>query len=119
MQTREIKYDDGVVTADLTVQAATTLIGARRGRLIAQGQQSGETDPDRLLLLLYSYPDLLAPTTGTINGASVAGLTFDAFLALPEQLVDAWGRAVYELNGHWLPEVVDEAKKEATPSTAA
>lgn len=48
------------------------------------------------------YPDLVACVTEA-EGLSPDTLSVDGFLALPEQLTQAWETAVYELNPHWLP----------------
>lgn len=119
MAPREVKYDDGAVAAELVIHAATALIGARRVQLQLAGRQLAETDPARALLRLYSFPDLIAAATGTVAGQPVEHLDFETFIGLPEQLFAEWERAVYELNRHWLPEVVDDAKKEVEPSTSA
>lgn len=119
MDQRELKFDDGAVAAELVIHAATALIGARRVRLRVAAQAAGETDPDRGLLRLYTFPDLIAPATGTVAGVAVAALDFETFIGLPEQLLIAWEQTVYDLNAHWLPEVLEEAKKEAAPSTNA
>lgn len=115
---RSVTYDADGVTAELVIHTSTTLISAVRSILISDAQRAGETDPARALVRQFVYPDLIACATGTVNGQDVTTLDFETFLALPERFVIQWEKAVGALNGHWLPEVVAEAKKEVTPSTA-
>lgn len=115
MNSRPIHYDDGVIQADLVVTQANLRMGLARTRLQVQGEDAtqAETDPDLLILRTYNYPDMIAATTGTltIDGQQVAWPpSFEVFINLPDKLGGVWERAVYELNGHWLPEKVDEKK---------
>jgi hypothetical protein len=43
-------------------------------------------------------------------------LTFEAFVELPETFLNAWGAAVYRLNGHWLEMPADDAEKKPSAS---
>lgn len=102
----------------ITVAPATVLIGMRRTRLQVEGRSAEESDPDRALLHLYTYPDLIA---ATVEAEGIPWpISFDDFLTLPDQLAAQWENAVYELNPHWLPgggEPAEEKKEAQTIST--
>jgi len=113
-ETRTLSLD-GIT---LTVSAATVLIGMRRTRLQVEGRSAEETDPDRTLLRLYTYPDLVA---ATVEAQGIPWpLSFEDFLELPDRLAAQWENAVYALNPHWLPgggETAEEKKEPQTIST--
>lgn len=94
----------------LTLQEASVLTGMKRAilaeRARAQVQEvrlgDGVGDVAVLLLANYTYPDLLAATVAA-EGLDVATMTLADFLALPQELVDAWLVGVYALCPHWAP----------------
>lgn len=135
MRTEQLPYSDEHITASLAISEANVLIGTRRARLKYQASQEIEPDPDKAILRLFTYPDLIAATSGTItldgNEIAVApvkvnfdeppyGLSFETFLTLPDKLVSDWENLVYQLNAHWLPVKADDpkGKGELTPSPA-
>lgn len=94
----------------LIIQEASVLTGMKRAilaeraraRVAEMGLADGAGDVAVLLLANYTYPDLVAATVQA-DGLDVAGLTLDAFLELPQELVDAWLVGVYALCPHWAP----------------
>lgn len=111
MKTKLIEFDNGDVQARIEVGEATVLMGARRSRL--RFEADGENDPDRKLVRLFVYPDLIAAAKA-INVSGIDGVpTFDQFLQLPEALVAQWESATFDLNPHWLPSEPDEKKAES------
>lgn len=110
MKTLELTV--GKSTARLEVREATTLMGMRRGQLMAEAKD--ESDPLVWFARRFMYPDCLACSSGEISGKPVGELTFDEFIALPDQITEAWLAAVYEVNPHWqprLPEPQEQEKK--------
>lgn len=104
----------------IVVQAATVLTGMKRSILINRardeldGREIGDSvgDVATLLVSRFTYPDMLASTVEA-EGLDMDGLSLADFLALPEELVDAWMVAVYDLCPHWAPGfVADEAAAE-------
>ncbi len=72
---------------------------------------SVETDEARQMMRLVSYPDY---TSCLVKSEGLPDpLTFEAFIMLPGQFLDQWGKAVYELNPYWLdlPESENDQKK--------
>lgn len=97
----------------LTISEANVLIGMKRARLKVEGDRARDTDPDRLILRLLVYPDLVAPVIEH-EGFAEWPISFEDFLALPEQVVIPWEDAVYRLNPHWRPDnQTSEEKKES------
>ncbi len=95
-----VVYEKGEIRIELLVGEASVLMGMRRTRLRMEGRRAEEEDPDRALLRVFSYPDMLAATK-TAEGIPWP-LGFEEFLALPEGLLVMWEEAVYELNPNWL-----------------
>lgn len=108
MKTLELTV--GNVTARLKVCEATTLMGLRRGKMASEA--GNEDNPLIWFARRFMYPDLMACTIGEIDGKPVEELTFDEFLALPDQVTDAWLAAVYEVNPHWQPRLPEPAEQE-------
>ena len=106
MKQREIVYQEDEWDVHLVVTEATVLHGIVRTRLRIEGRGVEDRDLDSRLLLMYTYPDLIAATVSA-EGVSWP-LEFDDFLALPERLVIQWEQAVYELNAHWLPSAITD-----------
>jgi len=112
METRTIEHDN----TKLTVSEATALIGMKRTRLKIEADRAGETDPDRHILRLLTFPDVVAATV-QVEGLEWP-LDFETFVALPDRLVAKWEEAVYGLNPHWLPGY-DEAAEKKLPSQSS
>lgn len=109
MDSQTIEYEGHGLTARIVVTAATVLQGAKRTRLRFEGD--GEKDPDRRLVRLFVYPDLIA-SARSIEISGIEALDFDQFLQLPEDLVRQWEDATFTLNPHWLPPSETDEKKE-------
>lgn len=115
MKTLELAVGD--VAARIEIHPATTLMGMRRGQLAAEAKN--EADPLIWFARRFMYPDCLACSSGDLVGKPLAELTFDEFLALPDQITEAWLEAVYQVNPHWsprLPEPAEQEKKRSTPT---
>lgn len=85
----------------VVVSAANVRQGMKRTRLRMEAAGAKEDDQDRMLLRLFTYPDLTASAVSVVGMAWP--LDFEAFLLLPDALVGKWEKACYELNPHWLP----------------
>jgi len=112
LDTRTVEVED----VKITVTEASILIGMKRGRMKAEALNKPDPNPDRQILAVVTYPDMIAPVT-LIEGMELP--TFDEFLALPESLIDQWGAAVYALNPHWLPQTDGELEKKVSGSISA
>lgn len=101
----------------LVVQEATTLIGMKRARLKTEAIAADETDEDRRILRIVTYPDVVAATV-SLEGMEMPG--FDEFCELPEPLINAWLEQVYLLNPHWLPTAeIEQAEKKVLASASS
>lgn len=87
----------------VTVSEATVAIGIKRQNLLRQARAEAPASFDEQLLRLLVYPDLIAATVDA-RGFDDWPISFDDYLALPEQFAYEWERAVYALNPHWIPE---------------
>ena len=106
----------------IVVQEASGLMGMRRQLLrnlafMPDPQKKGAykaADDDEALatLRLVVYPDY---TAAIVESAGLPDpLTFEAFVELPEALINALGMAVYQVNPAWSPLYEGpEAEKEA------
>ena len=126
MVTKEVVYKDVEYDLIITVGKADVRMGIRRAVLgDAQSIALGPVPKDRDLtreelelrfLRLATYPMCLA---GTVKVQAAPGtkpfdptnMTVDQFLALPEELVAAWGNEVALLNKHWWPTPEDTSKE--------
>jgi hypothetical protein len=109
METRTIERGE----IRVVVSEATALIGMKRTRLKLEAERAGEVDPDRHLLRMLTYPDLMA---ATVQAEGIEWpLEFETFLGLDDRLVGRWEEAVYGLNPHWLPGY-DEAGEKKQPT---
>jgi len=109
MDIRTIEQD-GV---KIVVGAANTLMGMRRTRIREEGRKEieQESDVDRRILRIYTYPDLIA---ATVEAEGIPWpLDFEPFLELPDHLVAEWEQAIYELNPHWIPKAADQSTEDA------
>jgi len=102
---KTLELTAGGVTARLQIREATTLMGMRRGQLAADAK---DDDPLIWFACRFMYPDCLACSDGEIGGKPVRELTFEEFLALPDQITEAWLAAVYEVNPHWQPRLPEK-----------
>lgn len=102
----------------VSVREATGLDGMRRQILRSEafkpdgkGLKPVSDDEATQIMRLVSYPDLTACLVS--SSGLPEPLTFEAFCELPDRLLDAWGKAVYELNPHWLgmEETKEDQKK--------
>ena len=112
----------------ITVVRATARIGMARYILANKGFKENEAEPDEALKLLrvMVYPDLVAATT-QVTGMKYP-LEFEEFIELPEDLINQWADAVYEVNPHWkaelrnaaspLPQKSSETSPEGSSDTA-
>jgi hypothetical protein len=93
----------------ITVVRATARIGMARYILANKGFKENEAEPDEALKLLrvMVYPDLVAATT-EVTGMKYP-LEFEEFIELPEDLINQWADAVYEVNPHWKAELRNAA----------
>lgn len=115
-----VNYESDGRTITIVVQAATALLGMRRSRLIGEALRATDDDADVRLWRL-AYPDFVAATV-QVEGLDWP-LPFEQFIALPDNLVGQWERAIYECNPHWRPQPVGEEadgakKKSPTGSTS-
>ncbi len=116
----------------LVLQAATVLSGMRRAILAERvSEQLAKIDMEKqigavatLLVGRFTYPDLIAAVVES-EGMDVDSLSLDEFLNLPQEFVDNWLVAVYDLCPHWSPKqaaaTVDAAeaeKKDAASSSS-
>lgn len=108
MKTLELTIGD--VTARLEIREATTLMGMRRGQLMDDAKD--DSDPLIWFARRFMYPNCLACSDGEIGGKPMNELTFDEYLALPDQVTEAWLAAVYEVNPHWQPRLPEPEERE-------
>lgn len=107
---KSVTIDIAGISARIDVCPATTLMGMRRGQIAARARH--EEDPLRWYAARFMYADCLACSTGEIDGKPVCDLTFDEFLALPDQITEAWLEAVYQVNPHWLPKLPEQDEQQ-------
>jgi len=88
---------DGVT---VTVSTATVEMGLNRAKM-RKAVNSEEIPSDLRLFYSVSFIDITAATIA-IQGASFP-ISFEKVLALPDEFVERWEKAVYDLNPHWLP----------------
>lgn len=84
----------------VVVRAANGLRGVRRHRLRYEQSLIDEPDHDLRLMRLLHYPDMTAAADVCINDQPVH-LTFEEFIALPDELFERWDEATADLNPHW------------------
>lgn len=116
MRTEVVTYQDDDLVVELTVSQATILIGLTRTRLKVEQSKVEEDNPDRRILRMVTYADLMACTVEA-QGFDTWPISFDEFAELPEQLAIVWEDIVYRLNPHWLPGANAPEKKAPTTST--
>jgi hypothetical protein len=103
MHEKTVSYDLDGQTVTITVTRATAYTGVKRSMLSYDGMKnSPKTDDDAMRVLrTLTYPDLVAPVKEAIG--IPWPISFDEFIALPDDLVVLWESAVYEVNPHWSP----------------
>jgi hypothetical protein len=99
----------------LTIERATARMGVARFQMMLAGDEANKTETDEALkpLRLITYPDCI---TATVKAEGIPWpLSFADFADLPEQVVNQWIEAVYQVNPQWRA-VLDESaeKKDAT-----
>lgn len=116
----------------IVVQEATVLTSMMRAifhnrakdelEALELGNSTG--DVATILIARFTYPDLMGATVEA-EGLDIEGLSLEEFLSLPDELVDPWMVAVYELCPHWSPsfsakskDEVEAEKKAATDNDA-
>ena len=126
MRTETIDYEREGFKASLVISEASSLVSIRRIRMYNHGQESGETDIDRLALRLYVYPDLLAASVeGSISigvkefqAGTTNWIPFEEFAnEIPDEFLIRWENAVYNTNPSWIPRRADDPKGESESQT--
>jgi hypothetical protein len=103
-KTRVTKYEG----AEITVRRASARIGIKRYLLASEGQKINENEPDEELriLRLILYPDLIS---ATISATGIPWpISFEEFVDLDDDLMNAWADDVYKVNPTWRPVVQPE-----------
>lgn len=117
LETRVIERDG----FRFVVSRANVRLGLKRAKLrrAAFGEISNDAAREEFAFRVFFYPDI---TAAAIEFDGVDLSDFDAFMEMPEDVVDVLLRAVYELNPHWVPEHMraqfgldDTEKKDGTP----
>ena len=98
VETPKVTYNQ----LSVTVRAADGIAGMRRQRVLYEQSRVEDSDQDSRLLRVMVYPDLIA--------CSDSSLSFVEFAALPDEFIEKWKSACYELNPHWLDAGVGEKK---------
>lgn len=113
-ETFEYRIADGQAVV-VTVQKANLLMAMRRSRLLGEALNNQDDDMD-VALCRFMYPDIIAATVA-VQGLDWP-LSFEAFIALPGDLVNQWEKAVYDCNPDWRPgqTAESEEKKHETPT---
>lgn len=121
---KTLKLDlDGQEVA-LVIKRATTRTGIKRSLMIfaaldahKKNEDAGDAVDEIAYVLSYrTMPDLLAGTE-SVEGMEYP-ITIEQLMELPEEFVDSWIQAIYDVNPHWNPAniVVDEDKKKKAKS---
>lgn len=111
-----VRYEqgDGGAAVVITIGRANGYMGMKRSMMtyqaVEENRKKDETDPVAAVLRTMTYPDLIAATK-QVEGIPWP-ISFDEFIALPDDLIAAWEEAVYKLNPHWNPPVEPDAKKD-------
>ena len=107
MRTKTIEdFHSGDLSAAITVREARLVDGMERGRLIGQAFEQPRPNDLQQTVQVVIWPNLVAGTLSAEiaqNGQALKWPDFETLLELPEQLVQQWLEAVYELNPHWSP----------------
>ena len=84
----------------MTFTRANGYQGAMRASLTREATQAaGDADAITIALRVLVYPDIAAACSGA-DGMAYP-VTFDEFLQLPDEYIDACMAVVHELNPHW------------------
>lgn len=107
----------------IEIQRATARIGTKRSVMAYRAAAQAAEDPEEVAVLrTITYPDLTAPVqqasgtletpSGKVVDFSAWPIAFEDFLELPDDLIWAWEKAVYEVNPHWNPGGLPAAEAE-------
>ena len=133
MRKNLVKYQDDEYNVEIEVGQATIQMGLARSDLWFDARSSNVAGRSLLsrIGILQTYPACVAATLSVNNlpklneegepelteaggyllypkQLSMADLTLEAYLALPESLGVLWQDAVFNLNPHWLPKLPEE-----------
>ena len=111
-----LTYRKNDLDITLEIAPATALMGMERSLLRGQADQVADEPQAARVLHRFLYPDLVACVI------KAEGLewppTFEAFAALPDDLVARWERMCYATNPHWEPGYQDEEAAEKKQSSS-
>lgn len=114
-ETKDITYSSGSIKAEITVKRGNVLDGLRRGQ--AMFEASEETDNMAWYARYWIYSTLVGATKAITvrvgNKKHTSVPEFKEFLTWPNDLVETWLAAAYELNPAWLPVIPDNQLGEA------
>ena len=123
IETRTFEFNSGDEKVALVISRASRRMGMARSILIYEAIQANRDEKDQVLAVTRrtDYPDCIACT---VEATGIPWpITVEQFLELPDDLVEFWGQAVYEMNPHWSPlyqgEKGPEAQKKETISKSA
>jgi hypothetical protein len=113
MATKRILITIGDKSVEVVLRSATVLDGLFRGSLVAQSFDHEEQSKDVRIAGALLYPNCVACVE---SPESVRSMPLAEFIKMSEQDIDAWLKAAYELNPHWLlkkPEAGEKLSEEA------
>ncbi len=123
MKQKTIEYHDEELNVSLVIGRATVRTKIEREKLSGQAfENSKPVNPDLNVHYRQAviYPACIA---ATLEAPGLDWpLSFDQFLDLPDELVDAWYAAVLEVNPHWSTKSEEpqaDIEKKAPTSTNA
>jgi len=113
---RTVVYRDDDYDVEFVVRQATTSDGIKRQALMAEQWKAMPREARARTLVetwmpIRCYPSLMVATI-TVKNADGAKtklavpLPYAEFLELPDALVTLWQGAVFEVNPHWVPELI-------------
>jgi hypothetical protein len=100
MKIETVSFKDDMLEIVVTVHTSTGVDEMRRHRVRYEQSQIDEADPDRRLLRLATYPDLISCAKIEVNGV-VTVPDFEAFANFDGAFMNEWEAAVYRINPHW------------------
>lgn len=122
MATKSITIHVGEEEVTLLLKPASQRDGVRRATLMATSREGEMADRSEIekQVAFYKYPTCVCCVR---EPERIAQMTFDQFMEVDEQDIDAWVQAAYDLNPQWakawklMAEMTEqEAKKVGTPS---
>lgn len=96
---KTLTYDMDGQEVTITVTRTTAVMDSKRMRLINEGVEAKDDDPDVHNLRMYQYPNCMCCTTA-VTGLPWP-LSFEDFANLDGGLESAWFNAAVKLNPHW------------------